>query len=84
MSYLKALGGVLKMKYGSVACNLMWDDYQGPVLPFDEFIRRQRCTEIHLESDMVAVGTIISHEPLLWGQEQRYGVVSYLSRLCGH
>ena len=84
MSYLKALGGVLKMKYGSVACNLMWDDYQEPLLPFYEFIKRQQCPGIHLESDMVAVGTIITHEPVLWDQEQRYGVVSYLSRLCGH
>jgi len=83
MSYLKALGGVLKMKYGSVACNLMWDDYQEPLLPFYEFIRRQQCTEIHLESDMVAVGTIINNEPGLWTQEQRYNIVSYLSRLCG-
>ena len=83
MSYLKALGGVLKMKYGSVACNLMWDDYQEPLLPFYEFIKRQQCPEIHLESDMVAVGTIINNEPKLWTQEQRYNIVSYLSRLCG-
>ena len=83
MSYLKALGGVLKMKYGSVACNLMWDDYQEPVLPFYEFIKRQQCPEIYLESDMVAVGTIINNEPGLWTQEQRYNIVSYLSRLCG-
>ena len=82
MSYLKALGGVLKMKYGSVACNLMWDDYQEPLLPFYEFIRRQQCTEIHLESDMVAVGKIVNTEPRLWAQEQRYDVVGYLSRLC--
>jgi len=72
MSYLKGLGGVLKMKYGSVACNLMCDDYQGPLLPFSEFIRRQRCTEIHLGSDMIAVGTIINSEPELWTQEQRF------------
>ncbi|XP_018346838.1 PREDICTED: uncharacterized protein LOC108751248 [Trachymyrmex septentrionalis] len=75
----EALGGVLKMKYGSVACNLMWDDYQEPLLPFYEFIRRQQCTEIHLESDMVAVGTIVNTEPRLWAQEQRYNVVSYSS-----
>ncbi|KYN41630.1 Ester hydrolase C11orf54 like protein [Trachymyrmex septentrionalis] len=78
----KVVDGVLKMKYGSVACNLMWDDYQEPVLPFYEFIKRQQCPEIYLESDMVAVGTIINYEPKLWTQEQRYDVVGYLSRLC--
>ncbi|XP_018347278.1 PREDICTED: ester hydrolase C11orf54 homolog, partial [Trachymyrmex septentrionalis] len=73
----EALGGVLKMKYGSVACNLMWDDYQEPLLPFYEFIKRQQCPEIHLESDMVAVGTIINNEPGLWTQEQRYNINLY-------
>ena len=84
MSGLKALGGVLKMTNGSVACNLMWDDYEEPLGSFDDIIRRQQCPEIHLKSDMIAVGTIINDKPVLIPQEQRYGVVSYLSQLCGH
>ena len=84
MSGLKALGGVLKMANGSVACNLMWDDYEEPLESFGDIIRRQQCSEIHLESDMIAVGTIINDKPVLIPQEQRYGVVSYLSQLCGH
>ncbi|XP_018353059.1 PREDICTED: ester hydrolase C11orf54 homolog [Trachymyrmex septentrionalis] len=79
----EALGGVLKMKYGSVACNLMWDDYQEPLLPFEEIVKRQQCPEIHLESDMIAVGTIINTEPNLWTHEQRYGVSLY-KRLAFH
>ena len=34
MPYLKALGDVLKMKYESMACNLMWNNYQEPMLGF--------------------------------------------------
>ncbi|XP_018353646.1 PREDICTED: ester hydrolase C11orf54 homolog [Trachymyrmex septentrionalis] len=71
------LGGVLKMKYGSVACNLMWDDYQEPMLPFDDFIRGQQCSEIYLESDMIAVGAIMNDKPELLTQEQRYGTNVY-------
>ena len=48
---------------------------------YHDFIRRQQCFEIHLESDMVAVGTIINDKPELLTQEQRYDAVSYLSRL---
>ena len=60
MSGLKALDGVLKMTNGSVACNLMWD-YKEPMLEsFHDFIRIQQCPEIHLLSDMIAVGTIIN------------------------
>ncbi|KYN31368.1 hypothetical protein ALC56_14249, partial [Trachymyrmex septentrionalis] len=70
-------GGVLKMKYGSVACNLMWDDYQEPMLPFDDFIRGQQCSEIYLESDMIAVGAIMNDKPELLTQEQRYGTNVY-------
>ncbi|XP_011067298.1 PREDICTED: ester hydrolase C11orf54 homolog [Acromyrmex echinatior] len=69
-----ALGGVLKMTNGSVACNLMWDDYEEPLGSFDDIIRRQQCAEIHLESDMIAIGTIINDKPVLIPQEQRYGV----------
>ncbi|KAG5337360.1 CK054 hydrolase, partial [Acromyrmex charruanus] len=73
-----ALGGVLKMTNGSVACNLMWGDYEEPLRPFHDFIRRQQCAEIHLESDMIAVGTIIVNaKPQLIPQEQRYGVNLY-------
>ncbi|KAG5348150.1 CK054 hydrolase, partial [Acromyrmex charruanus] len=73
-----ALGGILKITNGSVACNLIWDDYQEPMLEsFHDFIRRQRCPEIHLESDMIAVGTIINDKPQLIPQEQRYGVNLY-------
>ncbi|XP_018359066.1 PREDICTED: uncharacterized protein LOC108758562 [Trachymyrmex cornetzi] len=78
----EALGGVLKMTNGSVACNLMWDEYQEPISPFPDFVREQQCPEICLESDMVAVGTILNNEPKLT-EEQRYGIVSYLSQLCG-
>ena len=84
MSGLKALGGVLKMTNGSVSCNLLWDHYEEPILEsFHDFLRRQQCLEIYLESDMIAVGTIINDKPLIT-REQRYGVVSYLSQLCGH
>ncbi|KAG5348152.1 CK054 hydrolase, partial [Acromyrmex charruanus] len=72
-----ALGGVLKMTNGSVACNLMWGDYEEPLRPFHDFIRRQQCAEIHLESDMIAVGTIVNDKPQLIPQEQRYGVNLY-------
>ncbi|KAG5348151.1 CK054 hydrolase, partial [Acromyrmex charruanus] len=72
-----ALGGVLKMTNGSVACNLMWDDYEEPLGPFHGFIRRQQCAEIRLESDMIAVGTIVSDKPQLIHQEQRYGINLY-------
>ena len=78
MSGLKALGGVLKMTNGSVACNLMWDDYEEPLESFGDIIRSQQCAEIHLESDMIAVGIITNDMPQL-SEEQRYGVVSYLS-----
>ena len=47
---------------------------------YHDFIRRQQCFEI-LESDIVAVGTIINDKPELLTQEQRYDAVSYLSRL---
>ncbi|XP_018353648.1 PREDICTED: ester hydrolase C11orf54 homolog [Trachymyrmex septentrionalis] len=74
----EALGGVLKIKYGSVACNRMWDDYQERfMLPFDDFIRGQQCSEIHLNSDMVAVGAIVNDKPELLIQEQRYGINLY-------
>ncbi|KAG5344751.1 CK054 hydrolase, partial [Acromyrmex heyeri] len=72
-----ALGGVLKMTNGSVACNLMWDDYEEPLGPFHDFIRRQQCAEIHLESDMIAVGIIFNDKPQLISQEQRYDVNLY-------
>ncbi|KYN21468.1 PREDICTED: ester hydrolase C11orf54 homolog [Trachymyrmex cornetzi] len=72
-----ALGGVLKMTNGRVACNLMWDEYQEPILSFPDFVRAQQCTEICLESDMVAVGTIFNRQPLLFNQEQRYDLNLY-------
>ncbi|EGI60745.1 hypothetical protein G5I_11031 [Acromyrmex echinatior] len=74
----KVVGGVLKMTNGSVACNLMWDDYEEPLESFGDIIRSQQCAEIHLESDMIAVGIITNDMPQL-SEEQRYGVVSYLS-----
>ena len=85
MSGLKALGGILKMTNGSVACNLLWDHYEEPILEsFHDFIVRQQCSEIHLELDMIAVDTIINDESQLITQEQHYDVVSYLSQLCGY
>ncbi|XP_018371902.1 PREDICTED: ester hydrolase C11orf54 homolog [Trachymyrmex cornetzi] len=74
---LVALGGVLKMTNGRVGCNLIWDEYRDRILPFPDFVKAQQCTEICLESDMVAVGTIINHQPLQFNQEQRYGVNLY-------
>ncbi|XP_018306478.1 uncharacterized protein [Mycetomoellerius zeteki] len=79
----EALGGVLRMRNGRVACKVMWDEHQEPMPLFYDFIERQ-CLEIDLESDMVAVGTILNDKPELLPQEQRYGLVSYLSRLCGY
>ncbi|KYN29073.1 hypothetical protein ALC57_01503 [Trachymyrmex cornetzi] len=70
-------GGVLKMTNGRVGCNLIWDEYRDRILPFPDFVKAQQCTEICLESDMVAVGTIINHQPLQFNQEQRYGVNLY-------
>ena len=73
------------MTNGIVACNLMWDDYEEPMLEsFHDFIRRQQCPEIHLQSDMIAVGTIINDKLKFITAERRYDVVSYLSRLCRH
>ncbi|XP_018306477.1 uncharacterized protein [Mycetomoellerius zeteki] len=79
-----ALGGVLRMRNGRVACNVMWDEYEEPMPPFYDFVKQLQCPEIDLESDMVAVGTILNDKPELLPQEQRYGLVSYLSRLCGY
>ena len=59
------------MKYGSVAYNLMWDNYEESMLEFYDFIRRQQCYQIHLESDMIAVGTIINDKPELITEGQR-------------
>ncbi|KYQ58179.1 hypothetical protein ALC60_02839 [Trachymyrmex zeteki] len=74
----KALGGVLRIKNGRVACNVMWDDYEEPMPRFYDFIQQQQCPEIDVESDMVAVGTMLSEKPeLLTNQEQRYGLNLY-------
>ncbi|KAG5316636.1 CK054 hydrolase, partial [Acromyrmex insinuator] len=73
----EALDGVLKMTNGSVACNLMWD-YEEPMLEsFHDFIRRQQCPEIHLQSDMIAVGTIINDKLKFITAERRYDVNLY-------
>ncbi|KYQ53210.1 Ester hydrolase C11orf54 like protein [Trachymyrmex zeteki] len=78
MSGFKALGGVLRMKNGRVACNVMWDEYEEPMPLFDDFVKQLQCPEIDLESDMVAVGTILNEKPqLLTDQEQRYGLNLY-------
>ncbi|XP_018318281.1 ester hydrolase C11orf54 homolog, partial [Mycetomoellerius zeteki] len=74
----EALGGVLRIKNGRVACNVMWDDYEEPMPRFYDFIQQQQCPEIDVESDMVAVGTMLSEKPeLLTNQEQRYGLNLY-------
>ncbi|XP_018306474.1 ester hydrolase C11orf54 homolog [Mycetomoellerius zeteki] len=74
----EALGGVLRMKNGRVACNVMWDEYEEPMPLFDDFVKQLQCPEIDLESDMVAVGTILNEKPqLLTDQEQRYGLNLY-------
>ncbi|XP_011063020.1 PREDICTED: ester hydrolase C11orf54 homolog [Acromyrmex echinatior] len=74
----EALGGVLKITNGIVACNLMWDDYEEPMLEsFHDFIRRQQCPEIHLQSDMIAVGTIINDKLKFITAERRYDINLY-------
>ncbi|KAG5326125.1 CK054 hydrolase, partial [Acromyrmex heyeri] len=77
-SFFISEGGVLKMTNGSVACNLMWGDYEEPMLEsFHDFIRRQQCPEIHLQSDMIAVGTIINDKLKFISAERRYDVNLY-------
>ncbi|KYQ53211.1 hypothetical protein ALC60_07639 [Trachymyrmex zeteki] len=70
-------GGVLRMRNGRVACNVMWDEYEEPMPPFYDFVKQLQCPEIDLESDMVAVGTILNDKPELLPQEQRYGLNLY-------
>ncbi|XP_018393423.1 PREDICTED: ester hydrolase C11orf54 homolog [Cyphomyrmex costatus] len=71
-------GGVLRMRYGQVACNVMCDEYPGRILSFNNFFLQQQCIEITLESDLIAVGVIFNNIPLpLADQEQRYGINLY-------
>ncbi|XP_018306475.1 ester hydrolase C11orf54 homolog [Mycetomoellerius zeteki] len=73
----EALGGVLRIRNGRVACNVMCDEYQEPMPLFYDFIEGQQCPEIDLKSDMIAVGAIINDKPELLPREQRYGLNLY-------
>ncbi|KYN04549.1 hypothetical protein ALC62_04540 [Cyphomyrmex costatus] len=64
------------MTYGQVACNVMYDEYP-EMLPFYDFFLQQQCSEINLESDMIAVGVIFNSFPVRMTEQPRYGVSIY-------
>ncbi|XP_024875829.1 ester hydrolase C11orf54 homolog [Temnothorax curvispinosus] len=70
---LIALGGVLRMRNGRVAQNVMAEQYPPRVLSFIDLARSFQCHDIELESDLIAVGTIINTEPEILSEELRYG-----------
>ncbi|XP_018393424.1 PREDICTED: ester hydrolase C11orf54 homolog [Cyphomyrmex costatus] len=72
-----ALGGVLRMRYGQVACNVMLDEYPDEKLQFVNFYFQQQYSKINLESDMIAVGVIFDDLPILISDEEHYGISIY-------
>ncbi|XP_024870604.1 ester hydrolase C11orf54 homolog [Temnothorax curvispinosus] len=69
-----ALGGVLRMRNGQVAQNVMPEEYPRLVSSFGDLVRWFQCHDIKLESDLIAVGTLLNNTPTeLLVTEQRYG-----------
>ncbi|XP_077268737.1 ester hydrolase C11orf54 homolog [Temnothorax americanus] len=67
-----ALGGVLQMRNGRVAQNVMPEQYPPRVSSFIDLARWFKCHDLQLKSDLIAVGTIINTEPDILYEEQRY------------
>ncbi|XP_071578045.1 ester hydrolase C11orf54 homolog [Temnothorax nylanderi] len=68
-----ALGGVLRMRNGRVAQNVMAEQYPSRVPSFIDLARSFQCHDIELESDLIAVGTIINTDLEILSEELRYG-----------
>ncbi|XP_071651479.1 ester hydrolase C11orf54 homolog [Temnothorax longispinosus] len=67
-----ALGGVLQMRNGRVAQNVMPEQYPPRVSSFIDLARWFKCHDLQVKSDLIAVGTIINTEPDILYEEQRY------------
>ncbi|XP_071632159.1 ester hydrolase C11orf54 homolog [Temnothorax longispinosus] len=67
-----ALGGVLRMRNGRVALNVMPKCYFQNKSSFRSLSKWFDCHDIELEQDLIAVGTIINTEPDILHYEQRY------------